>query len=227
MSKKTMILAGFLLALLAFSEVITPFAVSLLLDRALGKAMPAKQMNVSARSFPGVSLWLGQFDSVRAVAEGANIDGLTVQEVRVDLDGARMDMKELVMKNRVTVTDVRNLELVMKVTEKDLAGFIGAKVKEARNPSVKISADKIQLRSDIDLGIAKISVGVDGRIVGDAKSIRFVSERLELKNTGGINFSAAFGEIPLVDLTRLPFKVGIRKIVMEPGSITIYADNHL
>jgi len=30
----------------------------------------------------------------------------------------------------------------------------------------------------------------------------------------------------LLDLTRLPFKAGVRKIVMEPGFITIYADNH-
>ena len=227
MPKKTIFLLGFILALVAFSEVITPFTASLLLDRALSKATPAKQMGVSARSFPGITMWLGQFDSVKAAAEGAVIDGLTVQEVRIALDGARMDMADLVMKNRVTVKEVRNLELVMKVTEKDLEGYIGARVKEAKNTSVKITADKIQLRSEIDLVIAKIAVAVDGRIVGDAKSIRFVSDKLEMKNSGGINFGALFGEIPLVDLSRLPFKAGVRKVVMEQGSITITADNHI
>jgi hypothetical protein len=34
-----------------------------------------------------------------------------------------------------------------------------------------------------------------------------------------------FAEIPLVDLTRLPFQVAVRKVVMEPGVLTIYADN--
>ena len=227
MSKKAKILLGFLLAVLAFSEVVTPFAASLLLDRALNRAAPSKQMGVSARSFPGILMWLGKFDSVKAVAERANICGLVVQEANVVFDGARLDMTELLKNSRVSVKEVRNLEIVMKVTEKDLAEYIGTSVKEARNPSVIINADKIQLRSDIDLGIARLSVGVDGRIIGDEKSIRFVSDRLEIKNTGGINFGAVFGEIPLVDLTRLPFKVGVRKVVMETGSVTILADNHL
>ena len=226
MSKKGMLLIGFLLALVAFSEVITPLTASFLLDRALDKAAPAKQMGVSARTFPGVLMWAGKFDSVTAGATGAVIDGFSVNEMRMSLDGARLDMSDLVTKNKVTVREVRNLEIVMKVTEKDLAGYIGAKVKEARNTSVQITADKVRLRSEIDLGIAKFSAGVDGRIVGDAKSIRFVSDKLEVKNTGGINFSAVFADIPLVDLTRLPFRAGVRKVVMETSSITIYADNH-
>jgi len=78
----------------------------------------------------------------------------------------------------------------------------------------------------VDLGIIKLAVGVDGKIIGDAQSIRFRSDRIEVKNTGGINFGALFGEIPLLDLTTLPFKASVRKIVMEPGIITLYADNH-
>ena len=144
----------------------------------------------------------------------------------MSLDGARLDMSDLMMKNRVTVRDVRNLEMVMKITEKDLAGYIGARVKEAKNTTVRITADNIQLRSEIDLGIAKLSAGVDGRIVGDAKSIRFISDKLEVKNTGGINFGAVFAEIPLIDMTRLPFKAGVRKVVMETGAMTIVFDNH-
>ena len=226
MSKRGLILIGLLLALVAFSEVITPLAASFLLDRAMNKATPAKQMGVSARSFPGITMWMGHFDSVTAGAAGASIDGFSVQEMRMSLDGARLDMSDLMMKNRVTVRDVRNLEMVMKITEKDLAGYIGARVKEAKNTTVKITADNIQLRSEIDLGIAKLSAGVDGRIVGDAKSIRFISDKLEVKNTGGINFGAVFAEIPLIDMTRLPFKAGVRKVVMETGAMTIVFDNH-
>jgi hypothetical protein len=224
--KKIVLVIVIVAALLAFSEVITPWTVSFLLDRALSKAMPARQMVVSARSYPGIFLWFGQFDEVRAAAADAKLDGLNVQEVRVTLDDARMDMGDLITKNRVTVKEVRNLEIEMKVNEKDLAAYIGAKVKEARSPSVKILKDKIELRSDVDLGIVKLSIVVDGRIVGDAQSIRFRSDRLEIKNSGGVNFGALFSEIQLVDLTHLPFKAGVRKVVMEPGVITIAADNH-
>lgn len=225
MSKKIIII-GFFAALVAFSEIITPLAASYWLDSALARVMPARQHTVSARSLPGVALWMGRFDSVQATSDDARIDGLRIQEARVTLDGAQLNMGDLVSNNRITVQQVRNLEIVLKVNEKDLGEYLGSKVKEVRNPSVKILADKIQIRSDIDLGILKMSVGVDGRIVGDAQSIRFHSDKLEVKNTGGINFNALFGEIPLLDLTRLPFKVGIRKIVMEPGLLTIYADNH-
>ena len=217
---------GFLAALLLFSEIITPLIASAWLDSALSKVMPARQHSVSARSFPGFSLWLGRFDGVKAVSDDARIDGLKIQEARVTLGDARINMGTLVRSNRIVVEEIRDLEIVMKINEKDLAEYLGAKIKEVKNPSVKILADKIQIRSDVDLGILKLSVGVDGRIVGDAQSIRFRSDRLEVKNTGGINFNALFGEIPLLDLTKLPFKASVRKIVMEPGLITIYADNH-
>ena len=224
MNKKVII--GFLAASIAFSEIVTPLAASWWLDQALNKVMPARQHNVSARSLPGVTLWLGQFDSVKSVAEEARIDGLKIQEARVTIADARLDMAELAGNSRIAVKQVRDLQIMLKVNEKDLAEYLGSKVKEVKNPSVKILKDKIEIRSDVDLGFLKIAVGVDGRIVGDASSIRFRSDRLEVKNAGGLNFAALFAEIPLLDLTKLPFKVAVRKIVTEPGVITIYADNH-
>ena len=224
MNKKVII--GFLAASIAFSEIVTPLAASWWLDQALNKVMPARQHNVSARSLPGVTLWLGQFDSVKSVAEEARIDGLKIQEARVTIADARLDMAELAGNSRIAVKQVRDLQIMLKVNEKDLAEYLGSKVKEAKNPSVKILKDKIEIRSDVDLGILKFSVGVDGRIVGDASSIRFRSDRLAVKNAGGLNFGALFAEIPLLDLTKLPFKVAVRKIVTDAGVITIYADNH-
>ena len=224
MNKKVII--GFLAASIAFSEIVTPLAASWWLDQALNKVMPARQHNVSARSLPGVTLWLGQFDSVKSVAEEARIDGLKIQEARVTIADARLDMAELAGNSRIAVKQVRDLQIMLKVNEKDLAEYLGSKVKEAKNPSVKILKDKIEIRSDVDLGILKFAVGVDGRIVGDASSIRFRSDRLEVKNTGGLNFGALFAEIPLLDQTKLPFKVAVRKIVTDAGVITIYADNH-
>ena len=224
MNKKVII--GFLAASIAFSEIVSPLAASWWLDQALNKVMPARQHNVSARSLPGVTLWLGQFDNVKSVAEEARIDGLKIQEARVTIADARLDMAELAGNSRIAVKQVRDLQIMLKVNEKDLAEYLGSKVKEAKNPSVKILKDKIEIRSDVDLGFLKIAVGVDGRIVGDASSIRFRSDRLEVKNAGGLNFGALFAEIPLLDLTKLPFKVAVRKIVTEPGVITIYADNH-
>jgi len=224
-TKKTLVIGCFA-GLLVFSEIVSPVIASFWLDTALTKVMPARQHNVSARSFPGFSLWMGQFDGVKAASDDARIDGLKIQEVRVTLDDARIDMGDLIRNNRISVGQVRNLEIVMKINEKDLAEYLGAKVKEVKSPTVKILQDKIQIRSDVDLGILKLAVGVDGRIVGDAQSIRFRSDRIEVNNTGGINFGALFGEIPLLDLTKLPFKVRVRKIDMEPGILTIIADNH-
>ena len=224
MSKK-MVLIGLVVVFAVFSELITPWIASYWLDSALTKLMPAQQHHVSTRSFPGIALWQGQFDGVEAVAGDARLDGLNLREVRIKIADARLNMGHLVSDRQVTVRKVRELDVVIRVTEKDLAEYLGKKVKEVKNPTVKILADKIQIRSDIDLGLLKLAVGVDGKVIGDAQSIRFQSDRLEVKNTGGINFGALFAEIPLVDLTRLPFQVAVRKVVMEPGFLTIYADN--
>jgi hypothetical protein len=223
-SKKTFFISLFA-ALIAFSEIVTPLIASFWLDSALSKVMPARQHSVSARSFPGFSLWMGEFESVKAVLTDARINGLKVQEAEATLEDARISMGDLVRSNRVKVQEVRNLEIVMKFNEKDLAEYLGAKVKEVKNPSVKILADKILIRGDVDLGIVKLAVEVDGHIVGDAQSIRFRGDKVEVKNTG-INFNSLFAEIPLVDLTQLPFIAGVRKVVTEPGIIIIYADNH-
>ena len=225
MSKKTVAI-GLVGALVIFSEIITPLLASYWLDSSLVKVMPAREHSVSARSFPGVSLWQGQFDNVQAASADARLDGLKLQEVGIKIGDARLDMSDLMNNKRVTVRHVRDLNVMIKVNEKDLAEYLAAKVKEVKNPTVKILTDKIQIRSDVDLGILKLSVGVDGKVIGDAQSIRFRSDRLEVKNTGGINFGSLLAEIPLVDLTRLPFKVAVRKVVMEPGFLVIYADNH-
>jgi len=222
--KKTTII-GLLVAVIVFSEIVTPFAASWWLDSSLNKVMPARQHSVSARSLPGFALWLGRFDKVRAVSEDAQIDGLKIRESRVTIDDARIDVAELIGNNRINIKLVRNLEVMMKLNEKDLADYLAIKVKEVKNPTVKILADKIEVRGDIDLGLIKLAVAVDGRIVGDGQSIRFRSDRLEVKNAGGINFAGLFAEIPLLDLTQLPFKVGVRKIFTEPGVVIIHADN--
>ena len=225
MSKKTLAI-GLVAALVIFSEIITPLLASYWLDSSLVKIMPAKEHKVSARSFPGVALWQGRFDNVQASSADARLDGLKLQEVGIKIGDARLDMSDLMNNKHVTVRHVSDLNVMIKVNEKDMADYLAAKVKEVKNPTVKILTDKIQIRSDVDLGILKLSVGVDGKVVGDAQSIRFRSDRLEVKNTGGINFGALLAEIPLVDLTRLPFKVAVRKVVMEPGFLVIYADNH-
>lgn len=226
MSRKKTILLAFFAVLLAISEVITPMTVSMMIDRSLNRAAPSDKLGVVTQSFPGLSMWLGRFDSVQAGAEGVNIDGLKVKAAHILLEDVRLDMGSLLRHNRIVVREARNAEVMMKVTEKDLADYIAVKVKEARNPSVKIMPDKVELNSEVDLGIAKLAVGVQGHIVGDDRSIRFVSDKLEIKNAGGIQFGALFAEIPLVDMKRLPIPVGVRKVVTEPGSIILYADNH-
>lgn len=226
MSRRKTVLLVLVFVLLTVSELLTPMAVSMLIDRALNRAAPAETLGVVAKSIPGLAMCLGRFDSVEAGAAGAKIDGLRVQASHILLEDASLDMGALLGQGRLRVKQARRTEIVMKVTEQDLSAFIAAKVKEARNPSVKITADKVQIRSDIDLGIARLSLGVDGRIVADERSLRFVSDRLEVKNAGGINFGASFAEIPLVDLTKLPIPVGTPKVTAEPGLITIVAEHH-
>ena len=53
-----------------------------------------------------------------------------------------------------------------------------------------------------------------------------VEQGLEKFFAGHAGDPLVFAEIPLLDLTKLPFKVAVRKIVTDAGVITIYADNH-
>ena len=210
----------------AISELILPFAASLALDRALARAVPSREMSVSARSFPGLRLAIGDFGQIRATGTDARIGRLGVKEMRMSLEDARIDMGALVSQNQLVLRDVRDLQVSMKFTEADLAAYLSEQVKEVKDARVLITPGKVEIKSGIDLGPIKFALGVTGRIVGDDKSIRFVSDSLNFSGTGGRSFGAMLGEVILVDLAQLPFKVGVRKVTMETGSFTIQADNH-
>lgn len=223
MKKNNMIIS--VVAVVLISELLTPWAVSRVLGSSLSKVMPSRSQEISSRTLPGISLLLGRFDKVRSVSQDAVIDGLRIQRVQVAIDDAAIDIGELFGSSRIRVKQVRNLEIMMQVNEKDLAEYMATKIKEVKNPKVRILQDKIEIRGDVDLGLIKVTAGVDGRIVGDSQSIRFRSDRLEVGSAGGINFGALFAEIPLIDLTKLPFQVAVRKVITEKGVITVYADH--
>ena len=226
MSKSIKMMLILMALLVAISELLLPFAASFALDRALSRAVPTRDLSVSARTFPGLRLALGDFGKVRANAVDARIGQLGVKEMRINMDDARIEMGTLLAQNQVLLRDVRDLQISMKFTEADLAAYLNNQVKEAKDAKVVITPGKVEIKSGIDLGPIKFSLGTTGRIVGDDKSIRFVTDSLNLSGSGGRSFGALLGEIVLVDLTQLPFKVGVRKVVMETGSFTIHADNH-
>lgn len=226
MNKSLKLVLIILILLVGLSEFLLPLAASLVLDRALNRAVPTKTLAVTARSFPGIRLAFGDFGSVRSTGVDARIGLLGVKEMQVEMEDARIDMGTLIANNRLVLRDVKDLQIMMKFTEKDLAEYMNKQVKEVKDATVAITPGKIEIKSGVDLGIIKFSLNVSGRIVGDDKNIRFVSDTLKFGGTGGPSFGATIGEIVLVDLAQLPFKVGVRKVSMETGAVTIHADNH-
>jgi len=228
MSRRTAWLVVIVCALIFISEIAIPFTVSFAIEKALTRSMPSKDLAISARTFPGVLLLTGRFSKIRADAADAKIGKLNVHEVHMVVEDATIDIVTLLKTRQIIVSESRDTQVRMVFTESDLKNYLNSEVKEARNSFVTISKDKVEVKTSADLGgLLSLTIGVKGKIIGDSQSIKFLGETLSIGGAGGLSGGFLSGEIVLVDLTKLPFKVGVRQVIMEEGKVTILADNHL
>jgi len=125
-----------------------------------------------------------------------------------------------------SVTDV---DIIVVMRQDDLAQCLNQTVKGVKNAVVTITSDQVKASSTFAIGgFANVDVGLEGRIVGDGQKIKFVTEKFLINNRASGNIAGTLlTEIPLLDLNKLPFHVGVRDIVMENGKVSIYLDNRL
>lgn len=217
-----------ILAVLAASEFLLPRLLGSLVAKGMSQAVGSEQVTASVAKTPALLVFGGQFDAVNIRAVEARIDNKIVfAELDTVLQDVALDMEALLSRRTVVVKSVRDIDLTAVITQEELGRYLNQAVKGVKNAVVTVSGGKVQVKGNFVLGgIASVAVGLDGKIVGDGQKIKFVTERFLLNNSmvGNIG-GTVLTEIPLVDLQKLPFGVGVRTITMEDGRVTIFADN--
>lgn len=227
MGKRLVFAIVLLVVLFIASELFLPMVMSNTVNQGLMNLTGSSHTSTKLTARPALLMLGGKFDSMQIVAERAKIDKITFSEMRIAVTNAQVDMGKLMSERVVALQSVEDVNIIAVVGQDELAQYLNQAVKGVKNAVVVITPDKIKASSTFAIGgFANVAVSLEGRIVTDGQKVRFITDRFLINNalTGNIG-GALFTEVPLLDVTKLPFHVTARDIVMENGKVTLYLDN--
>jgi len=209
------------------AQFVLPWLVSDFIARSVGDQMQSEQITAKVTKNPAFLMLNGKFDEVAISAVKAQTGRLVFQEMDVAISAASIDMPALFLDRRLVLASAGKIELSGVITQEELSRYLNANVKYVKNAVVTVRDGRVVIDAQlVVIGPVVLKVTLDGRIVGDDRQIRFVTEKFSLDDRLSGNISGALlTEIPLADLRKLPFAVGVREIVMEQGRIVVYMDS--
>jgi len=209
------------------AQFVLPWLISGFVARSVGDQIRAEQIIAKVTKTPAFLMLGGKFDEVAISAVKAQTDRLVFQEMNVAISAASIDMPALLLDRRFVMESAGKIELSGVITQEELSRYLNANAKNVKNAVVTVRDGRVAIDAQlVILGPVAVKVTLDGRIVGDDRQIRFVTEHFSLNDGLAGNISGALlTEIPLADLRKLPFAVGVREIVMEQGRIIVYMDS--
>lgn len=227
MTRRLVIGLGIIAVLLIASQVLLPMAVSDIVAQGMVSLTGSQNVRVNVEKNPALLMLGGKFDRITLAAQNAKTDKLTFSELHAVLQDVQIDMNTLISRRLVAVRSVGDVELSVVFQQEELARILNQSVKGIKNATVAITPDKVQASSNFAIGgFAQVAVTLEGKIVGEGQKIKFVTERFLLNNSHVGNIGGAvLTEIELADLSKLPFNVHTRNIVLEQGRVVIYTDN--
>lgn len=227
MTRRFVIGLAIIAILLIASQILLPKAVSDIVAQGMVSLTGSENVKVDVEKSPALLMLGGKFDKITLAAQNAKTDKLTFSELQAVLQDVQLDMNMLISRRQVAIQSVGEVELKAAFSQEELARFLNQAVKGVRNAVVTITPERVQASSNFAIGgFAHVAVTLEGKIVGDGQKIKFVTERFLLNNNHVGNIGGAvLTEIPLVDLSKLPFNVHTRDIVLEQGRVVIYTDN--
>lgn len=226
--KRLTTLLLFLVMIFAALEVVLPRVVSDAVAQGLRDLTGSKQAAARVDKSPAIFMLEGKFDRITADVSDVKTEKITFRNMHINLTGVDVDIQTLLTSRKLVLQKVETAELTAAISQEELATFLNSSVKGVKNAVVNIAPGKIQVTSALSLGFARVDVKLEGRIAGDREQrrIKFVTDRFWLNNTPVGNIGGSLlTELPLVDLSKLPFNVNVRDVVMEEGQVIIYTDN--
>lgn len=227
MTRRLVIGLGIIAVLLIASQILLPMAVSDIVAQGMVSLTGSQNVRVNVEKSPALLMLGGKFDRITLAAQNAKTDKLTFSELHAVLQDVQIDMNTLISRRLVAVRSVGDVELSVVFQQEELARILNQSVKGIKNATVAITPDKVQASSNFAIGgFAQVAVTLEGKIVGEGQKIKFVTERFLLNNSHVGNIGGSMlTEIELADLSKLPFNVHTRNIVLEQGRVVIYTDN--
>ena len=229
MGKRLKVIILLVLSLLVTSELLLPIMMSKVVSQGMMSLAGSDYVTAKLSKTPGIGMLAGSFDTIQVKVNRAKIDKITTSEMNIALTKAQLNINKLFVNREVELQSVEGVDITVVMGQEDLAQYLNQAVKGVKNAVVIITPDQVKASSTFAIGgFANVAVSLEGKIIGDGQKIKFVTEKVLINNMlAGNMIGSLLTEIPLVDLNKLPFHVGVRDIVMENGKVMVYLDNRL
>ncbi|EGO62311.1 DUF2993 domain-containing protein [Acetonema longum] len=223
------LLAGLLLIALFLGTMTLwlPAVVSQTVAQGMKGILHSEQAAAQVTKEPAFLMLKGQFDSVQIQARDARMDKVAFSEIQARLEGLQLDVGDLLKRRAVVIRSLSKASITAALSEAELARHLNQAVKGVRGATVKVSKGKVEVAGSFSLGsLARMTVALEGKVVADRDTIKFVTEKFLLNNASLGNIGGSvLTEIPIMNSKAFPFGVTVREVVMEEGRVLVYADN--
>lgn len=225
MKKGWKILISSLLVLAVGSELLLPWLAERWLAQSLANEWQCQSVDVKLTQHPGIGLLSGTIAAADIVATEAKLDKITLHEVVIHVEGARVSLPGLLEKRGPGLQSVEKASMQADITQEELGRYLSQNVKGVRQASVVVSPEKIKVSSQLQLSIAQLAVQLEGRIITDEYTVKFASERFGVNSalTGTIGGSL-MTDIVLLDARKLPFGLRVRDAALQAGHVRVRLD---
>lgn len=205
------------------------------LEGALAQALQVDAgVRVRLAATPALRLLWGAVDRAEVTAGGAHLDGLRVEEIRLEGRRVRIDAAELRRTGRLVVLGAERLEAAFRVAEADLDRFVKEYARGVPAAVETVLSDgRLQLRGELSLFGRVVPVAVEGSLEpAGATRIDFVPSRITVDTVEVPRFliegALQVDELRVgFDIGRFPVPLEVTRVVLQPGWLTVEARSPL
>ena len=226
MKNKLLLFVGlFLVAVLAAVQFVAPKLIEATLAHELKETVVSNDTMLTLSSTPKALIAAGYIDNLAAVARNAKLGEVYSAEVTLDGTGLKFDMPILVKEGKVVLQKSDSLALKAIFSEENLRELLANKVDKLSNVHVDITPDRVFMTADVKLFGKPAEAQVEGILLQDGGSLYFRMTRMNMKNAllGRLNLENFFGDILLVNNSKLPLNLKIDEVIMQEHHVTVTA----
>lgn len=178
-----------------------------------------------------IETYQGKVDSFRVVANEAKLEGLLIEDVRLDATGIEFNLPKTLITGDAELSRVDYANLSFRVSEEALEDRWARTLKRRgiTDVEVDLQGEQLQVSGLVDLKLTRIRVTATGNFEIDGRKVRLAATEIDVGGTklGVGEFKEFFSKTiraPLLDLGELKMGVNVKQLEARNGYLLVEAE---
>lgn len=219
------VLAGVLVVLVAFSQLVLPGLMENRLGNSIRSALQAENVTVDLESMPGLRLLAGYADSIDIVVDKSRLGDIQVEKLTLHGEDVQADFSALDKRDGSAIRSAGKLELTGTITQQALQEMLEKKLDKVEKLNAVMDRDKLTASGQVRLIGRTADIHLEGRVLAKDGGLYFHMTQLDIRNAvfGQAVLGNFFGDILLFDLYSSPVRAEIEDVEQHDGYVVIRA----